>query len=118
MTQINVHPDTHKLVKELSYKTGKSVHQVAREAFIEYQQSMSGENRLLSKFLERVTETIVDAMKQYVIREVPVAVKAVVKELLAAQEEVSAKAACEAERVLEQADIEEIDSYDRPPEQK
>lgn len=111
MRQINVYPETHQLAKELSLKTGKNMNRVVKEALEAYGQSLSNSNLLLNKFLEQVTETIVDAVKQYVIREVPVAVEAVAKELLAAEKEELERIALDASNMLSPAEQEEIDSY-------
>ena len=100
MAQINVHSETHKLVKELSYKTSKSIHQVAQEAFELYQQSMQSDNVLLDKFLAQVAETIVGAVQTYMREEVPVIVDHVRAQLSKAQTEEAKKAAQEAEQVI------------------
>lgn len=118
MKIINVLPETHQLAKKLSYKTNKNMSRVVAEALEAYEQSIQGSNRLLNKFLEQVTEATVDAMKLYVTRDIPVAIEFAVKQIKKVQEEELAKAAREAEEMLSPAEQEEIESYERPPEQE
>ncbi len=100
MPQINVHLETHKLVRALSYKTGKSIHQVAKEAFEAYDQSLLAGELILNRYLQLAPEILLAAIKDSIGREAASAIKQTVAQLRAQLAKKSEAAAREAEQAI------------------
>lgn len=107
MKQFNVRDDTHKLGRELSHITNKSIIEVVGEALIVYSNRLresSDENMLVDRFLNEATGEIVEKMRNVMHEKldeiVQQAVEKAATELLRLQEEVRVEQAKELEQTI------------------
>lgn len=101
MRTISVYPETHRLAKELSLSTDKSMHKVVAEALLEYQQQLSGSrNLMLNRFLQQVPKAVEEELKLVLVKEIPKAVREVVEEIREQQVKEAKEAATAAEHAL------------------
>lgn len=113
MKQLNVRDETHKLGRELSLKTGKSLLDVVKEALEQYEQSLRvvDEDDIVNKYLNETASVIVErlcmVLPEVLREEVPKVVEATVRELRRLQEELREQQAKELERLLLEAEAED-----------
>lgn len=114
MKQFNVRDETHKLGRELSLATGKSLLDVVNEALEMYKKSFEATQRedefsvLTDSFLERASDVwvhrILNTVFDIVHEEVPRAVEVVVKKLRVEQKRIEGQQVAELERLLDEAE--------------
>lgn len=95
MKQFNVRDETHRLGRELSIRTGKSLLNVISEALLLYRDKLEkegGEDQLIDRFLREASSVIVERLciviPEALSTEVPKIVEATVEKLRKVQEEI------------------------------